>query len=145
MQTVYFEGYCSPRPAPRLLSAKKAQTFFFSSFFWPFHVSQVVVISDSYTNSRPPCVSPRRSHGSSLSHGPLLWSNLQPVGLDSKFLQSLTFAHGHTLLAFPVSDAALNQELLDLVQQASHYRQLKKGANEGTSHCIWTTQKPLSH
>jgi U4/U6 small nuclear ribonucleoprotein SNU13 len=30
--------------------------------------------------------------------------------------------------AWPKADAALTQELLDLVQQASHYRQLKKGA-----------------
>jgi U4/U6 small nuclear ribonucleoprotein SNU13 len=30
------------------------------------------------------------------------------------------------------SDAALSQSILDLVQQASHYRQLKKGANEAT-------------
>lgn len=29
-------------------------------------------------------------------------------------------------------DGALVQELLDCVQQASHYRQLKKGANEAT-------------
>ena len=49
-----------------------------------------------------------------------------------EFSPSLSFTDGHTPLAFPVSDAALNQELLDLVQQASHYRQLKKGANEGT-------------
>jgi len=28
--------------------------------------------------------------------------------------------------AWPVADAALTQEILDLVQQASHYRQLKK-------------------
>ncbi len=34
--------------------------------------------------------------------------------------------------AWPVADQALSQELLDLVQQASHYRQLKKGANEAT-------------
>lgn len=34
--------------------------------------------------------------------------------------------------AWPLADAALTQELLDLVQQASHYRQLKKGANETT-------------
>ena len=47
-------------------------------------------------------------------------------------LRSQTLANRYYVLAFPVSDAALNQELLDLVQQASHYRQLKKGANEGT-------------
>ena len=34
--------------------------------------------------------------------------------------------------AWPVADQALTQEILDLVQQASHYRQLKKGANEAT-------------
>ncbi|EGD98081.1 snRNP and snoRNP protein [Trichophyton tonsurans CBS 112818] len=32
--------------------------------------------------------------------------------------------------AWPIADEALTTELLDLVQQASHYRQLKKGANE---------------
>lgn len=32
--------------------------------------------------------------------------------------------------AWPIADSALSQEILDLVQQASHYRQLKKGANE---------------
>lgn len=35
-------------------------------------------------------------------------------------------------IAWPIADEALTTELLDLVQQASHYRQLKKGANEGT-------------
>ncbi|KAI9835068.1 MAG: RNA binding protein snu13 [Sarea resinae] len=34
--------------------------------------------------------------------------------------------------AWPVADQALSQEILDLVQQASHFRQLKKGANEAT-------------
>ncbi|OIW28527.1 putative 13 kd U4/U6.U5 snRNP associate protein [Coniochaeta ligniaria NRRL 30616] len=34
--------------------------------------------------------------------------------------------------AWPKADAALTQELLDLVQQCSHVRQLKKGANETT-------------
>ncbi|CRK25173.1 13 kDa ribonucleoprotein-associated protein like [Verticillium longisporum] len=34
--------------------------------------------------------------------------------------------------AWPLADAALEQELLDMVQQCSHYRQLKKGANEAT-------------
>jgi len=37
-----------------------------------------------------------------------------------------------TNAAWPVADAALAQEIYDLVQQASHYRQLKKGANEAT-------------
>ena len=34
--------------------------------------------------------------------------------------------------AWPIADPPLAQEILDLVQQASHYRQLKKGANEAT-------------
>ncbi|PSK60835.1 ribonucleoprotein-associated protein [Elsinoe australis] len=37
---------------------------------------------------------------------------------------------GANPLAWPLAPEALAQELLDLVQQASHYRQLKKGANE---------------
>lgn len=38
--------------------------------------------------------------------------------------------------AWPIADQALTQEILDLVQQASHYRQLKKGANEGRRQAI---------
>ena len=34
--------------------------------------------------------------------------------------------------AWPVADEALSQQILDIVQQSSHYRQLKKGANEAT-------------
>jgi len=34
--------------------------------------------------------------------------------------------------AWPIADDQLAQLTLDLVQQASHYRQLKKGANEAT-------------
>ncbi|KAF2278636.1 L30e-like protein [Westerdykella ornata] len=34
--------------------------------------------------------------------------------------------------AWPVADQALTQEILDLVQQATHYKQIKKGANEAT-------------
>ncbi|KAF6221314.1 hypothetical protein HO133_002169 [Letharia lupina] len=34
--------------------------------------------------------------------------------------------------AWPLAGSSLAQEILDLVQQASHYRQLKKGANEAT-------------
>jgi hypothetical protein len=33
--------------------------------------------------------------------------------------------------AWPLADATLTQELLDLMQQATHLRQAKKGANEG--------------
>jgi len=34
--------------------------------------------------------------------------------------------------AWPIAEPALAQELLDLVQECGHYRQLKKGANETT-------------
>jgi len=34
--------------------------------------------------------------------------------------------------AYPLADEKLSQSLLDLLQQASHARQLKKGANECT-------------
>ena len=37
--------------------------------------------------------------------------------------------------AFPLADAELTVEILDLVQQAVNYKQLKKGANEGELHC----------
>lgn len=33
--------------------------------------------------------------------------------------------------AWPLADAALTQEILDLLQSATHFRQAKKGANEG--------------
>ncbi len=34
--------------------------------------------------------------------------------------------------AFPLADSALTTKILDLVQQANNYKQLKKGANEST-------------
>lgn len=34
--------------------------------------------------------------------------------------------------AYPLADGKLASTILDLVQQASNYKQLKKGANEGT-------------
>lgn len=34
--------------------------------------------------------------------------------------------------AYPLADATLTKTILDLVQQASNYKQLRKGANEGT-------------
>ncbi|KAJ1755352.1 RNA binding protein snu13 [Coemansia sp. RSA 1807] len=34
--------------------------------------------------------------------------------------------------AFPLAEAKLSSQILELVQQASHYKQLKKGANEAT-------------
>lgn len=33
--------------------------------------------------------------------------------------------------AYPLADAELTVKILDLIQQAVSYRQLKKGANEG--------------
>lgn len=33
--------------------------------------------------------------------------------------------------AFPLAEKQLANKIVDLVQQASHYKQLKKGANEG--------------
>ncbi|KAJ5970199.1 Ribosomal protein L7Ae/L30e/S12e/Gadd45 [Penicillium vulpinum] len=36
------------------------------------------------------------------------------------------------LVAWPMADAALTEELLNLLQQAMHHSQLKKGANEVT-------------
>lgn len=35
-----------------------------------------------------------------------------------------------------MADETLAQELLDILQQGTHYRQVKKGANEGK----WTTE-----
>jgi ribosomal protein L7Ae-like RNA K-turn-binding protein len=46
------------------------------------------------------------------------------------FLRSWLIFFG-SFAAWPLADESLTQNLLDLVQQASHYRQLKKGANEG--------------
>ena len=34
--------------------------------------------------------------------------------------------------AFPLANAQLTNQILDLVQQAGHYKQIKKGANEAT-------------
>jgi len=34
--------------------------------------------------------------------------------------------------AWPLADATLTNQILDLIQQAGHYKQLKKGANEAT-------------
>lgn len=34
--------------------------------------------------------------------------------------------------AYPLADPALSQQILDLVQQAGNYKQLRKGANEAT-------------
>ena len=39
--------------------------------------------------------------------------------------------------AFPLADAELSNKILDLVQQASHHKQLRKGANEGNNHFVF--------
>jgi U4/U6 small nuclear ribonucleoprotein SNU13 len=42
-----------------------------------------------------------------------------------------------TSAAWPLADEALSQELLDLVQQATHYRQLKsKSSHAESSNCL---------
>lgn len=38
--------------------------------------------------------------------------------------------------AYPLADAQLTITILDLVQQAANYKQLKKGANEGLLHPV---------
>lgn len=35
--------------------------------------------------------------------------------------------------AYPLADATLTAKILNLVQQAMNYKQLRKGANEGTT------------
>ena len=35
--------------------------------------------------------------------------------------------------AYPLADAQLTISIMDIVQQAANYKQLKKGANEGLS------------
>jgi U4/U6 small nuclear ribonucleoprotein SNU13 len=48
-------------------------------------------------------------------------------------------------VAWPkAEDPALVQELLDCVQQASHYRQLKKGANEATKAYVSSARSHFS-
>ena len=37
--------------------------------------------------------------------------------------------------AYPLASAELTQTILDLVQQATSYKQLRKGANEGVHEC----------
>jgi U4/U6 small nuclear ribonucleoprotein SNU13 len=37
--------------------------------------------------------------------------------------------------AYPLSDASMTVTILDLIQQAANYKQLKKGANEGKHSC----------
>ncbi|KIJ24960.1 hypothetical protein M422DRAFT_56178 [Sphaerobolus stellatus SS14] len=41
-------------------------------------------------------------------------------------------AESESKKAWPLANAELTNKILDLVQQAGHYKQLKKGANEAT-------------
>ncbi|KAI3335729.1 snrnp and snornp protein [Ustulina deusta] len=43
-----------------------------------------------------------------------------------------TGTDGAASAAWPLADAALTHEILDLLQQCAHYRQTKRGANEVT-------------
>jgi len=47
--------------------------------------------------------------------------------------------------AYPLADAQLTVKILNLVQQATNYKQLRKGANEGNiSHALLTKLKSLT-
>ena len=45
--------------------------------------------------------------------------------------------------AYPLADAQLTITILDLVQQAANYKQLKKGANEGMALSIANSILPV--
>ncbi|OJI97619.1 hypothetical protein ASPVEDRAFT_24559 [Aspergillus versicolor CBS 583.65] len=49
-----------------------------------------------------------------------------------------------TNAAWPVADEALSQQLLDLVQSAGHYRQIKKGANGSYTSFILFSESNLT-
>ena len=56
------------------------------------------------------------------------------VILQVKLLQTYSMSEAAKVnpKAFPLADAKLTVTILDLVQQAANYKQLKKGANEAT-------------
>lgn len=45
--------------------------------------------------------------------------------------------------AFPLADAQLTVTILDVIQQAANFKQLKKGANEGASRPV--PASPVCH
>ena len=45
--------------------------------------------------------------------------------------------------AYPLADPQLTQKILELIQQASNYKQLKKGANEGNVNILTLQFKTL--
>jgi U4/U6 small nuclear ribonucleoprotein SNU13 len=51
---------------------------------------------------------------------------VKPLSASSKLAKT-----ANNYAAWPVADEALSQQILDMVQQALHAGQLKKGANEG--------------
>jgi len=53
--------------------------------------------------------------------------------VSSSTAGNLSLQKANTFSAWPIADKMLCEEILDLVQQASHVKQLKKGANEGKS------------
>jgi U4/U6 small nuclear ribonucleoprotein SNU13 len=60
-----------------------------------------------------------------------VWSDLSDLTID----RHVHFQRATTTMsekAFPLADADLTIALLDLVQQATNYKQTKKGANEAT-------------
>lgn len=46
--------------------------------------------------------------------------------------------------AYPLADAQLTVTILDLLQQAVNYKQLKKGANEGERLCLVPRVGPIA-
>lgn len=55
--------------------------------------------------------------------------SIQFFSLNTLFLQATEEVNSK---AYPLADPQLTVTILDLVQQASNYKQLKKGANEAT-------------
>jgi hypothetical protein len=65
-----------------------------------------------------------------ISLRPTKWPTIHQLVSISSALDTLVYI-ANVVAAWPIADEALSQQILDLVQQASHYKQLKKGANEG--------------
>lgn len=64
-----------------------------------------------------------------------VWSWVNKVNV-TVFLSSLQTEAEVNPKAYPLADATLTKTILDLVQQASNYKQLRKGANEGGVSCV---------
>ena len=59
-------------------------------------------------------------------------NKLLPTHQPTESLQLNAMTAAPNPKAFPLADTQLSNKIVDLVQQASHYKQLKKGANEAT-------------